>query len=181
MSMNQNKPLRTPDEYHKVREQIGPKLAKVIFVFESPPKSGLYFYDEGGKTTEPLFAAMMKYVLDIKPNEKREGLLEFSKKGFLLIDATYVPVNYDEYKESERNKKIMDDFPNLVRTLRKHSDQSTRLILVKSNICNLLDKRLTNAGFNVANQGRVLPFPSNGNQKRFGQMVRELITTVHNT
>jgi hypothetical protein len=29
-------------------------------VAESPPASGLYFYDETGATTEPLFAALMR-------------------------------------------------------------------------------------------------------------------------
>jgi hypothetical protein len=53
------------------------------------PKSGLYFYKPEGLLSEPLFSAMMKDVLEIKPRTKDEGLREFAARGFLLIDATY--------------------------------------------------------------------------------------------
>ena len=46
---------------------------KIVFVLESPPKSGLYFYKPGA-VSEPLFSAMMKDVLEIKPQTKEEGL-----------------------------------------------------------------------------------------------------------
>jgi hypothetical protein len=36
-------------------------------VLESPPKSGKYFYSPEGLVSEPLFSAMMKGVLEIKP------------------------------------------------------------------------------------------------------------------
>lgn len=46
--------------YHNLRKKPSP--LKLVFILESPPVSGKYFYDPTGKTTEPLFAAMMKVI-----------------------------------------------------------------------------------------------------------------------
>jgi len=47
-------------EYMRFRERFLPAHRRIIFVLESPPKSGLYFYKPEGLTSEPLFSAMMK-------------------------------------------------------------------------------------------------------------------------
>ncbi len=41
--------------YLKLRNKYLPESLKIIFILESPPASGKYFYNETGKTTEPLF------------------------------------------------------------------------------------------------------------------------------
>jgi hypothetical protein len=61
---------------------------------------------------------MMKDVIGIQPSSKDEGLCEFASRGFLLIDATYTPVNHDHLTLQERNKRILDDLPVLVEELR---------------------------------------------------------------
>lgn len=53
-----------------------PIIVRVLFVLESPPSSGLYFYENTGKVTEPLFSAMMN-LLEYKPKSKEEGLKKF--------------------------------------------------------------------------------------------------------
>jgi hypothetical protein len=63
----------TPAEYLRMRERYLPEHPKIIFVLESPPKSGKYFYNPEGLISEPLFSAMMKGVLEIKPTTKDEG------------------------------------------------------------------------------------------------------------
>jgi hypothetical protein len=77
-----------------VRAPYVPEHPRVIFVFESPPASGNYFYKPERTGYEPLFDAMMKDVLRIEPPQnKHEGLRAFADRGFLLLDATYTPVN----------------------------------------------------------------------------------------
>ncbi len=102
-----------PGEYLRFRERYLPAHPKIIFVLESPPRSGLYFYKPGA-VSEPLFSAMMKDVLEIKPKTKEEGLVEFASRGFLLIDATYKPVNHPHLSQKARNTLILDDFPLLI-------------------------------------------------------------------
>lgn len=64
------------------RNSYHPEELKLIFVLESPPISGKYFYDETGKTSEPLFAKMMK-LLNYSPINKKNGL-EFFKVIWIL-------------------------------------------------------------------------------------------------
>jgi hypothetical protein len=95
----------TPAEYLRFRERYLPEHRKIIFVLESPPKSGKYFYNPEGLISEPLFSAMMKDVLEIKPTTKDEGLREFATRGFLLLDTTYTPVNHPHLSPRERDQK----------------------------------------------------------------------------
>jgi len=117
---------------------------------------------------------MMKDVLQISPRTKREGLAEFAAQGFLLIDATYAPVNHAQLSPRQRNKLILDEFPLFLDDLRIHAKPDTKLILVKANICELLEPMLAHSGFTVLNRGQKIPFPSTGHQNKFRDMVRPL-------
>jgi hypothetical protein len=64
----------TPSEYLRFRERYLPEHTKIIFVLESPPKSGKYFYNPEGLISEPLFSAIMKDALEVEPSNKNDGL-----------------------------------------------------------------------------------------------------------
>ena len=164
----------TPAEYLSFRERHLPAHPKIIFVLESPPKSGLYFYKPGA-VSEPLFSAMMKDVLEIKPKTKEEGLSEFAFRGFLLIDATYKPVNHPHLSQKERNEVILKDSPLLLEELQKFADPETKVVFVKANVFRLLEPKVTDAGFVVLNRGMKIPFPSTGQQKKFREAVRQVL------
>lgn len=159
--------------YLKLRNKYLPEKLKLIFVLESPPASGKYFYDETGKTSEPLFNELMK-LLNYKPADKKDGLVFFRDKGFFLVDATYKPVN--ELKGKKRNETIISDFNELVADLEGlcHNKKSP-LILVKANICRLLEKKLEAKAFTVLNKEIVIPFPSTGQQKRFHAEIGKIL------
>jgi hypothetical protein len=162
-------------EYMRLRAPYLPQHRRIVFVLESPPKSSLYFYNSDGRVSEPLFSAMMKDVIGTRPNSKDEGLCEFAHRGFLLIDATYTPVNHDHLTPRERNKRILDDLPVLIGELREYVGRKTRVVLVKANVCVLLEPILTMHGFPVLNRGKVIPFPSTGQQNRFREAVCEVL------
>lgn len=50
------------DNYLQLRNRYLPSKLNLLFILESPPVSGNYFYDETGKTTEPLFSTFMKFL-----------------------------------------------------------------------------------------------------------------------
>jgi hypothetical protein len=79
--------MKQRSEYLDLRRRFEPANATMVVVAESPPVSGLYFYNPDAKVTEPLFAAIMKH-LGVRPRTKIEGLVEFQKRGWALIDAT---------------------------------------------------------------------------------------------
>ena len=158
--------------YIRLRERYRPEVLKVVFILESPPASGKYFYDETGLITEPLFKAFME-LLKFEPKSKKDGLKYFSQTGHYLVDATYRPVN--KLKNKERTEAIIADYELLVRDLRNiEAHEKTQLILIKANICRLLGPRLLKDGFNVVNNNLVIPFPSSGQQGKFRAMISKV-------
>ena len=157
-------------EYIAKRNKYKPENIKTIFILESPPKSGKYFYDPDGEVSEPLFKAMME-IIGYKPADKATGLAEFVKKGFLIVDASYTPLNH--HKEGkDRDERIMIWHSSLLKDLLTLTpDKNTPLILVKANICRLLEAPLKKEGFKVANEGVVIPFPSTGQQGKFRKQI----------
>jgi hypothetical protein len=161
--------------YIELRDKYKPSKIRVIFVLESPPISGTYFYDTDGRTSEPLFSAMMK-VIGYEPASKAKGLGAFSKRGLFLVNATYRPVNHIR-NQKERNEAILSDLPELIQDLeRTIGKRRTKIVLVKANICRRLEEPLKAAGLNVINNATIIPFPSHGNQNTFHQTIKKLLT-----
>jgi len=167
--------LEGRDYYLDLRRRYEPTHIKLVVVAESPPASGLYFYDPTGITSEALFAAFMK-LLGISPSTKEEGLREFQQCGWVLVDATYEPVNGLK-KEADRNRVIERDYKLLVDDLDTLvPDRLAPLILIKKNVCELLEDKLIKDGFNVINHKNVVVFPFPGrNQKDFPQQFSEIL------
>ena len=151
-------------EYLFLRRKFEPSSIKLVMIAESPPSSGKYFYNPDGAISEPLFAALMLQ-LRFSPTSKEAGLREFQKKGWVLVDATYEPVSVDG---KDRDRVITRDYHLLRDDLAAMlPDRSVPIVLVKANICRVLDRPLMNDGFNVLNRGAVVFFPSTGRQKDF--------------
>jgi hypothetical protein len=153
------------DDYIALRRRYQPESVRLIIVAESPPASGRYFYDPTGAPSEPLFAALMRH-LGLSPSTKEEGLREFQRAGWLLVDATYQPV--DALKGVKRDAVIIRDYP-LLRDDLANFGRSTPLVLLKVNVRKILEPKRTAEGFNVLNRDRAIYFPSHGRQPDFAQ------------
>ena len=152
-------------DYLSFRDRYRPETIKLVLVAESPPASGRYFYNPEGARTEALFSALMREI-DVSPATKDEGLRAFQARGWLLVDATYEPVN--KYDDKQKNEVISRDYELLREDLRRLSpDRTVSIVLLKANVCRFLEPRLTADGFKVLNNGRVVYFPSNGRQGQF--------------
>lgn len=163
----------TRDDYHGIRHRFEPETAKLLIVAESPPASRKYFYDTSGRVTEPLFAALMQRI-GHSPASKEDGLGAFQQRGWVLVDATYTPVN--TLSERGRDEVILRDYPLLRDDLTALSpNHSASVVLLKANVCRLLDARLTSDGFRVLNAGRAVYFPSNGRQPEFHRQFGEIV------
>jgi hypothetical protein len=167
--------MHPKSHYLKLRTRYQPAHLDLVFLLESPPASGKYFYDPESKTTEPVFAGLMRLIREDPPT-KHEGLTAFQARGLLLVDATYQPVNHINSRR-ERNQAILDALPELIEDLnRTLPDRRTPIVLVKANICRLIEKPLKNDGFNVSNDGTVIPFPSSGQQANFHRAIQKLFS-----
>lgn len=161
--------------YKKIRNQYLPKKIVCVIIAESPPISGKYFYDKRGEISEPLFKAVMKLIKS-EPKDKESGLRTFQNKGLFLVDATYKPVN--NLPISKRNKKILENFDNLIKDLRKLKIKKQPLMLIKSNVCRLIEPKLNKLSFNVINKNRIVPFPSHGHQKKFLNRAKKTLIEI---
>jgi hypothetical protein len=70
----------TRSEYLALRSRYSPAAPRLLLVAESPPASGLYFYDPAGARTEPLFAALAGQA-GLAPTSKEEGLRALQSAG----------------------------------------------------------------------------------------------------
>jgi len=164
------------EDYKKRRQKYTPKKIKdikVIFVLESPPQDNTYFYDPEHGETKNLYKAMMKLIKYV-PKNKHDGLKRFVDLGFLIVDVCYTPVN--GLNNRLRNEMLMSCESSLKKDLRSLiKDNSTPLILVKAPVCRFFEPCLSKCGFNVINDGLIIPFPSTGHQIEFYNLASELL------
>jgi hypothetical protein len=93
-----------------------------------------------------------------------------------LVDATYEPVNTPGISNLERDDIIQRDYPLLRADLANLlPERSTPLVLIKKNVCQILEPKLHKDGFNVLNRGNSVYFPSNGRQPDFHRQFRTIL------
>lgn len=163
-------------DYKALRNQFLPKKCKAVFIAESPPSGGGYFYNPAGRVSEVLFRAMMKTVCGTTPGTKADGLQTFADQGYLLVDPIYTPV--DKLPDKEADKLILQHYPEFIADLEKTVGKTVPLILIKANICRLLETRLRDDGFTVLNNGVQIPFPLHYHLPSFSEKVTKLLTSL---
>jgi len=165
---------RGEKDWRALRDNFLPKKLRVIFILESPPSGGKYFYDPEGNVSEILFRAMMK-ILGLSPKTKEEGLKAFRDEGFLMVNPIYEPV--DKLPDKEADILILDNYQTFILELKDitKNDPLIPLILVKANICRILESKLMKDGFNVLNNGLIIPFPMHYHMPSFETKIKSLL------
>jgi hypothetical protein len=104
--------------------------------------------------------------------DKRPMLKQFQSLGFFLIDTCELPV--DKMTPGRRRLSTIQGASTLPHRV-KELDPG-RILIVKRTVFNPVRQALSIAGFEdrILNK-RSLPFPSHGNQRRFGRMMRRLV------
>jgi hypothetical protein len=167
--------LRDRNDYLALRKKYTAEKLHLIFIAESPPASGKYFYDEEGSVKEVLFKAMINDVLGYSPKDKIDGLKAFRDTGYVLVDATYQPVNAG-LTPTQRDKAILSSYKDLIEDLLEiNPKKETEIILIKANVCRLLEPLLVDDGFKIRNKGHIIPFPGSGHQRKFAEAIKNLI------
>lgn len=154
--------IMTENDFHSMRQPFEPTPPKLVVVLESPPQSEKYVHNVNGNTGEPVYREFLR-AFDVPFGQtKREGLKALKACGVLLLDATYEPV--DGAKSNKKKEEIiLRDCEKLVARL----DRAVPVVLVKVNVCDLLEPLLVADGFKVLNHGVRIPFPATGNQLQF--------------
>jgi uracil DNA glycosylase len=147
-------------DYHAMRKPFEPATVKLVMLAESPPASGKYFYNAGGSTHEALFEATMA-ALDIPCESKAQGLREFQRRGVLLLDMTYTPVNEIDDK-AERAEAVERDYDKLVELLSK-LPRGVPVVIMLAGIYDRFANQLRRGGFNIVKSR--IPFPTHKRER----------------
>jgi len=162
--------MHSKSYYLNLRDEYRPAELRTIFLFESPPISGKYFYDVTGSIKEPLFSAIMR-LFNWSVETKAQGLARLRDAGYFLLDATYEPVN--AMPRAQRKRVIAEHYPDLSAELRRNSE--AEVIIGAVTVLDAVGNRLVKDGFRLLNHGRRIPFPANGRQGEFHRLAREVV------
>jgi len=145
--------------YREMRKPFIPDKVRLLLVGESPPRSDeecKYFYNTERIGNEQLFDATTEAILGQRYEDKGKGLNKLKKKGILLIDVVYEPVNHLDRKE--RKEKVRKNYERVISEIEKYAEKETPIVLVgKAMVCPL-GKRLKKNGYSDIH---CLPFPVN--------------------
>ncbi len=143
------------------RKRWKPSKVVVLFVGESPPANGTFFYCGNSNlaryTREALERVCGKF------DSMSDFLRVFKEKGCYLVDLCDDPINnLDKY---ERNKRRNQGVKNLSRIIEELEPK--KIVVVMKGIKPYVKKALGEkaALFNIDKY--TLPFPSHGHQKRY--------------
>jgi hypothetical protein len=162
----------------KLREQYRPQHIRLLLVAESPPNcdgGDFRFFYAPTMNHDHLYRSVMEVVFsDFDPavEHKTRWLERFQGAGCYLIDATNTPVNHMD--DRERKRTLLEALPSKLAELKALAGNGIPVVLIKKNVCEMLDEPLRVAGLNVVNRG-VIPFPSHGHQGRFKVLFRECL------
>src|SRR2546428_11085123 len=159
------------ENFRAARDQYRPSKVKSLWIAESPPTSGSYFYFQKTTGRDHLFRETMRAIglwpdkeIMKKGVDKQPLLEKFRSKGFFLIDTCSYPV--DKLPDRERRRAILDGTSGLEQLVSELNPNG--IIIVKSNIYEAVKHVLESRGFagRILNQ-KPLPFPWHGRQQSY--------------
>ena len=145
----------------RIRQEFRPERTRLLFVGESPPASGRFFYFGAGivfASTQRAFAKAFRTSFA----SPEEFFCLFQRTGCYLDDVSHKPV--DDLARFERKRAIDGCIDTFAQRLRDMKPEAIVIILKKietavataASLADIPHERLT-----------VLPFPGNGHQKRY--------------
>lgn len=110
------------------RESFRPKQIRLLFIGESPPASGKFFYINSAMTTFTSYAFEKAY--NKKFSNTEDFLNYFKTCGCYLDDLSHIPV--DDMPSEQRERILIDSVPALSDRLKIYSPEITVIALKKS-------------------------------------------------
>jgi len=168
-------------DFKAAREKYNPKRKglpiQVLWIAESPPAGGGYFYFERTSGRNHLFRETMKALCWWDENvpmraglDKRPYLRKFQQNGYFLIDLSPTPVNNIRTKD-KRNDVLRSNVGRILQEIEQLDPK--RMLIVKKNVFEILNPAIRASGFGRRLLNReFIPFPSYGWQAEYRRRVR---------
>ena len=147
-----------------IRKTFRPKRIRTLFVGESAPRSGKFFY-RGDSKMRLYMERVVKSVL----GESDDFLNTFKKCGWYLDDLVLTPVNH--LTTSERKAKCRKAQNKLAARIAEYQPEA--IVCLLSRIENIVEAAKIESGSTASFYS--VPFPGNGHQKRFHAEMKKII------
>jgi hypothetical protein len=162
---------RLPD-FGALQRGYEPTELRILFVGESPPASGRYFYVGNSL----LYSAMRDAFEDSLGRGPRGGFLDFFQDlGCYLTDLSNVPVNQLPFGARERTAARRAGIPGLVDLIRERKPAA--IVGVLLDIEPEIREALQDSG--ESSTVHLLPFPRGQERTRFVRQLSELLARFH--
>jgi hypothetical protein len=176
--------------YDVIRTKYKPKYIRFLLVAESPPPasgvaSSRHFYrSDRIRRDDRLFVNTIKALYpeaadqtetQLEP-EKEQWLRRLQADGWYMIEALEDSQPHEVTKE-QRQALIGQALPRLLERVQSLAEKDTKIILIKSNVFEVVAEPLRQAGFTVLNK-KLLDYPGRFNQKAYREKLRQLTTRL---
>lgn len=133
------------------RQKFKPEKVSILFVAESPPQGGTFFYFQNSN----LYSAVFNAFQNVFPNVTHHNFLEdFKVKGCYLEDLCVSPVN--KRQEFERIRARMEGIPILTEKLKEY--QPKVVIIIMKDISSYVEEAIRLSKIKIQLKV-VAPFP----------------------
>lgn len=154
---------QTPmSDLEKLRHSFRPQSIAVLFVAESPPHGGTFFYKED---------SLLYHKMRESFGNMANFLSEFKARGFFLDDLVLYPINQidDEKERNEHRRKAVSSL-----ALRMAGYQPQIVVVLMCAIEQMVSDAMREAGLSNVPL-HVVPFPRREHQERFKAKMAEII------
>jgi len=146
-----------------LRKSFCPDCITTLFVGESAPESGKFFYSSNSS----LFCAMKRVF-----GNGETFLEDFKKKGFYLDDLVSTPIN--KLERRDRFIRRQEAVPGLARRLVEYKPKA--VVVVMRAILPMVRNAMRMSG--ILNEPFCVPHPAFGNWARFDHEMRAIIDSL---
>lgn len=172
--------------YEAVRQKYRPKHIKILLIAESPPPSAeiqssrQFYYTDRIRTDDRLFTNTIRALYpeaagapepDLEA-AKAAWLERFQHDGWYMIEALETSQHHEVTKH-ERQERIREGLPSLLKRVGVLAAPDTKIILIKSNVFEVAAEPLRAAGFMVLNT-ELVDYPGQFNQRAYRQKLAGL-------
>ena len=158
--------------YENLRTLFRPENVRVLFVGESRPVNGTFFY-LGNSNLANFTRQTFEFVLGKQFPDALSFLYCFSKSGCFLDDLCPEPVNH--LPNGERHAQHLENIPLLAERLAEY--QPRYLIVTPMRIGDAVAEAVNLSGIEPLAQC-VLPFPAQGHQQQYVNQLTEFLNMI---
>ncbi len=152
-----------------LREQFRPNRVRLLFVGESPPASGKFFYDKGPMTRFTAKAFEAAHGLTFSATDQNEFLTYFKKCGCFLDDISHSPI--DGLAVEERTRRLAESVAGFARRIAALKPKAIVVTLKKIEP----HVRIAAAQAGLEVPIHVVPFPGHGHQTKYVERLAEIV------